>query len=129
MMNCSASRIFLMTRHILPLFVVASLLSGCNDTRDLAPETADHAWHPKTSTGLVLPPDIRNPPVSAGIEPDHAMAPHSGPVLPEAIDKAVSLPQLIDLADVTIRAPVSPGNLPDRLQSMSVCHARPCCHS
>jgi len=99
MMNCSASRIFLMTRHILPLFVVASLLSGCNDTRDLAPETADHAWHPKTSTGLVLPPDIRNPPVSVGIEPDHAMVPHSGPVLPEAIDKAVSLPQLIDLAE------------------------------
>ncbi|WP_025841038.1 TolC family protein [Asaia platycodi] len=98
-MSRSASRIFPMTRPAFSLLLVASLLCGCNDTRDLAPQSADHAWHPTTSTGLVLPPDIRNPVVSGGMLPGQGSAPHAGPVLPEGSDHGLALPQLIDLAE------------------------------
>lgn len=98
-MSRPASRIFPMTRPAFSLLLVASLLCGCNDTRDLAPQSADHAWHPTTSTGLVLPPDIRNPAVSGSMLPGQGSAPHTGPVLPEGSDHALALPQLIDLAE------------------------------
>ncbi|WP_438381169.1 TolC family protein [Asaia sp. BMEF1] len=98
-MSRSATRIFLMTRPALSLLLVASLLSGCNDTRDLAPQSADHAWRPTTRTGLVLPPGIRHPAVSVEAGEGQIAAAHIGPALPDASDRGLSLPQLIDLAE------------------------------
>lgn len=103
MMTRYAGLRFLMTRHVLPLFLVAAVLSGCNDTRDLAPERADRAWHPRSATGLRLPPDIRDPMMEAGArtEAQGSVSPSGrvGIALPEAQDHALSLPLLIDLAE------------------------------
>ena len=102
------SRISPMTRLSLPLIAAGLILSGCNDTRDLAPERADRAWHPHKSTGLSLPASIRAPSFTAGSDGINAggntsalmtRPDHPGMVLPESQDRALSLPQLIDLAE------------------------------
>lgn len=98
-MSRPVTRIFPMTRPALSLIVAAALLAGCNDTRDLAPQTADHAWHPTTSTGLVLPPDIRHPAVTGEAGVGQIVAGRAATALPDVSDRALSLPQLIDLAE------------------------------
>ncbi|MDR6183469.1 TolC family protein [Asaia bogorensis] len=87
----------------LPLLMLGAMLAGCNDTRDLAPQSADHAWHPHGATGLTLPPDIRNPspdwPTGKGVGGASSSAGHAQRALPEGQDHVLSLPQLIDLAE------------------------------
>lgn len=91
-------RILPMTRHFLSLFLAGLVLAGCNDTRDLAPQSPDQAWHPTTSTGLSLPPEMRLSGATAPGSDKVGTASHSGVAMPESGGKAVALSQLIDLA-------------------------------
>ncbi|WP_147093833.1 TolC family protein [Swaminathania salitolerans] len=80
------------------LLPVAGLMAGCNDTRDLAPGSSDHAWRPVNRAGLSLPPDIRNPARSDIAGPIVPGSIREGKILPEETRQPVGLAELIDFA-------------------------------
>jgi outer membrane protein len=70
------------------------LLAGCNDTRDLAPASADTPWQPQPSPqGATPQPPGFSSPVSTGLSLP------SEPTLEIDPDHAYALPELIDIAE------------------------------
>ncbi len=88
---------------LLGIMATAPILTGCNDTLDLAPDAPDHAWHPDVSTqqasghhGLVIPKDVADHDYSLPADPDLPV--RQTDILPDK-GHPYSLPELIDLAE------------------------------